>query len=382
MAESQNDPRAIVDAILDDLGSMVDSSELVAHIKQALYRNQGLEEALEECFRAPGPVQANARQASDFRNAARRLWEHISASYNRDEDERVVQLRDRLLALTQRQADWIRSLDQRGLNPRQLPRQEMQQLGQLSGMLNASLDALERDDSADSAQISAMMQTLDQVTSAMENMIAQVETHIDAAGGAEPDVNSPEAEPESIFVLKIALQDIRPPIWRRIRVPGNYTLFELHMIVQDVMEWEDYHLHAFQIKGVTYMDPEQIDDLEGAEDETVVTLDALGLREKQKFSYTYDFGDDWRHTVTVEKIIPAIDADEDERYSIHCLAGRRACPPEDCGGPWGYSELLELLQRSEEELDDEDIERLEWLGDSFDPEAFDLQEINDILDEY
>ncbi|TVQ41640.1 MAG: plasmid pRiA4b ORF-3 family protein [Spirochaetaceae bacterium] len=216
----------------------------------------------------------------------------------------------------------------------------------------------------------------------MRNLIEEVEAHIGSDSQKQSDNNSPDAEPESIFVLKVTLQDIRPPIWRRVRVPGNYTLYELHMIIQDVMEWEDYHLHAFRINGVNFMDPEQVDDLDGAEDETVVTLDALMLRQKQKLSYTYDFGDNWRHTIMVEQIVPAVDADEDERYSVRCLAGRRACPPEDCGGPWGYADLLELLQRPEAELDSDEAERLEWLGESFDPEAFDLQEINDTLDEY
>jgi len=172
-----------------------------------------------------------------------------------------------------------------------------------------------------------------------------------------------------IYQIKIALDGIRPPIWRRVQVPAEMTLADLHDVIQLAMGWEDCHLHEFQIGHDRYgvlMDDDFGSDLDA--DEAEVRLADEITREKAKFRYTYDFGDDWRHTLTVEKIL---EADPNVAYPV-CLTGKRACPPEDCGGPWGYESLLEAKKHPK---DPRCAELLEWAGD-FDPEAFDLNAVN------
>lgn len=180
-------------------------------------------------------------------------------------------------------------------------------------------------------------------------------------------------KPTQIYQIKVALDNIRPPIWRRILVPGNTTLLKLHDILQIVMGWEDYHLHMFTIEGLIYGNPadDEYGDL-GTINEASHKLRQVIHYEGQRFSYEYDFGDSWDHTLLVEKILSP---QAGVRYPI-CLKGKRACPPEDVGGVWGYENFLEAIR---DPSHDEHEEYLEWVGGEFDPEAFDLDEINSRL---
>ena len=173
-----------------------------------------------------------------------------------------------------------------------------------------------------------------------------------------------------IYQIKVTLDDTRPPIWRRILVPGNTTLLKLHDILQIVMGWEDYHLHMFTIEGFIYGDPadDEYGDL-GTIDEANYKLSKVIHREGQRLSYEYDFGDSWDHTLLVEKILPL---QEGIHYPL-CLKGKRACPPEDVGGVWGYENFLEAIRDPDH---NEHEEYLAWMGGEFDPEAFDPEEIN------
>jgi hypothetical protein len=179
---------------------------------------------------------------------------------------------------------------------------------------------------------------------------------------------SPQAP---IYQIKITLQDNNPPIWRRIQVRGNTSLDKLHDILQIVMGWTDSHLHQF-IVGEAYFglpDPEY-DDLPMS-DETQFTLSRITNREGSAFTYEYDFGDSWHHGLLVEKIVPP----KEVQYPI-CLAGERACPPEDVGGIWGYQQFLDALGDPDHPQHEDYIE---WIGGVFDPEAFDLEAVNAAL---
>jgi hypothetical protein len=173
-----------------------------------------------------------------------------------------------------------------------------------------------------------------------------------------------------IYQIKVTLDDTHPPIWRRILVPGNTTLLKLHDILQIVMGWEDYHLHMFTIDESNYGDPadDEWGDL-GTLDEVAYKLNRIIHREGQRFKYEYDFGDSWDHTLLVEKILPP---EEGTRYPL-CLKGKRACPPEDVGGVWGYKNFLDAIRDPDH---NEHEEYLAWVGGKFDPDTFDLEEIN------
>ena len=179
---------------------------------------------------------------------------------------------------------------------------------------------------------------------------------------------APRSTTPGVYQIKVTLKGSRPPIWRRIQVISDTTLAQLHRLLQCVMGWEDAHLSQFVISGIMYGDPRLLGELD-AEDARTVPLATLGLREKVKFLYEYDFGDSWEHELLVEKILPR---DEGKRYPV-CLTGKRACPPEDCGGIWGYASFLEAIRDPEHPEHDE---MLEWVGGEFDPDIFDLDEVN------
>lgn len=175
---------------------------------------------------------------------------------------------------------------------------------------------------------------------------------------------------KKIYQIKVSLVGIKPPIWRRFLVPEKTTLDQLHYILQIVMGWEDYHLHMFTINGQDYCDPQQDPDEElGAGDEAQINLRQIA--EGSDFSYKYDFGDGWQHKLTIEKILPA---GKGVRFP-RCVAGKRACPPEDVGGTGGYAEFLQAI--ADPKHPDYSV-YLEWAA-GFDPEYFDLEQINELL---
>lgn len=174
----------------------------------------------------------------------------------------------------------------------------------------------------------------------------------------------------NIYRIKVTLRHIKPPVWRRIEVPGNVKLPALHEILQSTMGWTNSHLHAFRAGNESYGEPDP-DFPIGMRDERSVTLDSI-VGEGATLVYEYDFGDGWEHDLKVEKVFPA---EQGVQYS-RCTKGKRACPPEDCGGPWGYAELIEILSDPEHE-DHEEMR--EWAGPYFEPEHFDLVETNQLL---
>jgi hypothetical protein len=174
------------------------------------------------------------------------------------------------------------------------------------------------------------------------------------------------ADPRPVYQLKVTLEWSKPPIWRRILLPSTTTLPRLHSILQAAMGWTDSHLHQFVVGQVRYGTPEPEFDPDIL-DERRVPMDRL-LREKgDALVYEYDFGDGWRHLVEVERVLPP------DQCMTHprCIAGERACPPEDVGGVPGYERFLDVIR----DLEDPDhAHYLAWVGDQFDPETFDVEE--------
>jgi hypothetical protein len=172
------------------------------------------------------------------------------------------------------------------------------------------------------------------------------------------------------FELKVTLAGIEPPIWRRVLVPGDMTLEDLHRVIQALMDWEGCHLHQLEINGVEYSAPGA--QVPGCADESSVRVAELDLEEGSTFEYLYDFGDSWFHIVEVE----AVRGDAGGLHGPKLLDGARACPPEDCGGVFGYRRLLQVMQ--EADLPEHE-ELLEWMGGHFDPEEFHKEQIEDRL---
>jgi hypothetical protein len=182
-----------------------------------------------------------------------------------------------------------------------------------------------------------------------------------------------EPGPISIYQLKATLEYIKPPIWRRIQVRGDVTLFKLYKILQAAMGWEDYHLHQFIVGEDYYAIPSPEDPWPmETKNEKRAKLFQVAPVEKARFIYEYDFGDSWRHNILVEKILHP---ERDLEHPI-CLAGKRSRPPEDCGGIGGYYEFLEAIS-DPKHPEHEDM--LDWAGGEFDPERFDKEEINHLL---
>lgn len=173
----------------------------------------------------------------------------------------------------------------------------------------------------------------------------------------------------SIYELEVTLRHISPPIWRRVRVPSDLTLAELHVVLQEALGWTDSHLHQFDVDGRSFGVPDP--DGPAVEDERRVRL-ADVAREGSKLVYEYDFGDGWEHDVIVARVVQGDDC------AFQCTDGRRACPPEDCGGPPGYESLLAALANPD---DPEHDEMREWIGGEFDPQEFDLEVTNANLQE-
>lgn len=176
-----------------------------------------------------------------------------------------------------------------------------------------------------------------------------------------------------VYQLKIALKYIRPPIWRRIEVPGDVTLPKLHLVLQAAMGWTNSHLHQFQV-GKTYYGDSDVDEFGelNLKDESKLRLSQLLTKPKQKIVYEYDFGDGWEHEILLEKVLPR---DLTVEYP-RCLGGARACPPEDCGGVHGYANFLAAIRDPKHEEHDE---YLDWIGGDFDPEEFDVEDFDNAL---
>jgi hypothetical protein len=182
---------------------------------------------------------------------------------------------------------------------------------------------------------------------------------------------------EKVYQLKLSMRGITPQIWRRIQVPDNYTFLDLHNAIQAAMNWEDYHLHEFEMKNPKIGELERIgakgDDYEGfgmpLVPENKAKISKYFTLENKAALYTYDFGDNWEVKVRLEKILPR---NEEIEYPV-CTAGKRASVPEDIGGIWGYENMLEILKDPEHE---EYEDTVEWLGEDFDPEYFDPKDVS------
>jgi len=184
------------------------------------------------------------------------------------------------------------------------------------------------------------------------------------------------------FQFRIQIKDVqKPPVWRKVIVPESFTFEQFHLVIQEAFGWGNYHLFQFSPSGYgsepVIAIPSDDDWEKTALNASDTKLSSVFNTENQKYTYIYDFGDDWEHTILLENILP------EKREKASCITGKGACPPEDCGGPWGYERLKEILKDPKHK---EYKEIKEWIGiedvkDKFHPEKFDIEYVNEILSE-
>lgn len=178
--------------------------------------------------------------------------------------------------------------------------------------------------------------------------------------------------------FKIQLKNVtKPTVWRRVIVPETFTFHDLHMVIQSVFPWDNYHLYMFSPKGygskpIISLPSEGWEETQMNAKRTLLSM--FFFEKKQSFTYIYDFGDDWTHHIILEKIL------SNAVLFPMCTDGKGTCPPEDCGGPWGYQNLRETLS---DPANEEYEEMKEWLGleegQEWNPEGFDLEKANQVL---
>jgi Plasmid pRiA4b ORF-3-like protein len=168
------------------------------------------------------------------------------------------------------------------------------------------------------------------------------------------------------FQIKVTLKHTKPPIWRRLIIAPEIKLDRLHDVLQIAMGWTNSHLYQFETPDGYFADPSF--EREETQSSKKATLKSVLGGPRSHIRYEYDFGDGWDHQILLEKVVEL-----DQPALAFCLGGARSSPPEDCGGPWGYANLLATLKDPKSAEHDSMIE---WVGAEFDPDAFDVEAIN------
>jgi len=187
----------------------------------------------------------------------------------------------------------------------------------------------------------------------------------EVTGALEPTPGS--ARPSVVYRLRITLADIEPAIWRLVEVP-DCSLAELHEVIQIAMGWQNTQMHQFVVNGKHFCQA-LLDDIELGDEEDIRLSQIFKGKKKPLIVYEYDFGDSWQHEITLEK---TLEPDPKVKYP-RCLEGARACPPEDCGGAWGYADFLEAIANPKHK---NHRDMMEWIGGKFNPEKFSVDKVN------
>ncbi len=207
------------------------------------------------------------------------------------------------------------------------------------------------------------------------------EQSMDEKFAARREERLQSASAAEYVVLNVSLEDLDPPVTRKLRVPETMTLGDLHYILQQSFGWDDYHLHSFYIGQTEYtnMDTYQqefIDEVQPQDEESILIKEIPDMG--GKLLYVYDYGDDWRHNISLQKVIPASKVPIEERESAVCLDAQGAAPPEDCGGLPGYQALIEAIKTPASQRNDRQKEIVTWAGE-WSPGNYSIDEINTLL---
>ncbi|VGO20035.1 plasmid pRiA4b ORF-3 family protein [Pontiella sulfatireligans] len=363
--ENPSEPESELDAYFQQLGLSISEAEVEAYMRDALcHEGKSPEDVLARVAEGRTLFFASAEDQEEFHDLWCVLWDEVQQDYSREADP-FGEIRTSFLALNDKAFAVMRQLDARGLGMEIMDNPAFMEFSQLTAMISSALAMFNIPETAHEA-----------LPNPLEGMTGQFDLAIDElANRLLQDAPKQGAAPagDGIYQLKVSLKGAKPPIWRRILVPSATELNDLHYIIQATMGWKNCHLYQFKQGGTFYL-PDPEDDFMGfggfdTEDSAGVRIGVLLRKEKQKIVYEYDFGDSWVHEILLEKIT---EPEDGLAYPI-CIKGMRACPPEDCGGLWGYYNLLEILDHPKCE---EYEQMLEWVGGKIDPEAFDLAAAN------
>ncbi|BBM82661.1 plasmid pRiA4b ORF-3 family protein [Candidatus Uabimicrobium amorphum] len=363
-----------IDGILQDLGVALNEQVVEAFMRDEFYtKRNSLTNALERCL----PMQIiefyDEDQEKSFHKLIKKLWNKTQKSYNVFCDKYAGKYRNKALATLEEYYTWLYSLEKKGIEEKNCPKRETLALGEMQVMLMHLVAGFNSGDSEDLAKQKDMMLALEDIEQSSKAFMEVIEREAKVAMRpilkiVNNHITSLEQD-STVYYLKISLKKSKPLIWRRICVPGNVSLAALHNIIQIVMGWENNHEHCFTIDEVVYGDMNSDYHMK---DEHQHTLNQLIQENKKSFFYEYDFQDSWEHKIVVEKIV----THKDKEVKIKCLAGKNACPPENCGGIYGYEEMLQILKDSS---DPEYLDLQDWL-EGFDPKFFSVKEVNKYLE--
>ncbi len=362
LATEDLEPESELDALLALLGLSVNSDEAEAYMRDALSRGEQSSDAvLGRMIQGRTLHFQTANEQKDFMRLWRELWDKVRSAYLPAKDSHS-EVRAVFLDLNDQCLKVLRELDQTSPDPMAvMTNPATLQLGELSGLIGSVLVVCNQDEE----DVEAFQLPLDKMAESLSLAIEELSGQLQQKGvPASLDVTD-----GSVYQLKVSLKHAKPPIWRRLLVPSDIELNELHGVIQAAFEWTNSHLHQF-VDGRTSYQPEAEED----EFPWMRTVDSAGVhlsdllrKEKDKIVYEYDFGDSWEHEMLLEKVLPA---DPNQALPL-CIKGKRACPPDDCGGIYGYYQMLETLADPNSE---EAEELLAWIGGPINPEAFDLDE--------
>ena len=396
--------------VLEASGILRKESELEAYIREELFQRRGVCEDIEELSRT---VLERIKQGEEFAFAAKilenafnrhfkRLVNRVIRRYNYFADQNVQKTRSQILLVLDDYYAWLHSLDAfDAVDPDQIQLQTFAETAQTISFLAGFLEALNEGDGSEE-ETKTLNSCLPQMRQNLEDMRMEISDDLEQLAAkvkkAPPPLTlvrtgSPASKPEGAprkgreilqfrkaeppppdtpvkaYIMKISLRNIHPPIWRTVLVSGNLCLDQFHDVLQAVMGWHYKHPYEFCINNQCYNEfnlPAETGNLESFNR----PLDSLGLRERQRFTYVYNFVDVWEHEILVAKIA-VLDPEEDDEPEPVCLQGQRACPPEDCGGVRGYKQLLEDLAAPQNKRR-KDLTAFQ----DYDPDAFSVETVN------
>lgn len=364
------EPETELEAFFQLLGLSMDSEDAEAYMRDALAHGiNDPEIVLKRVISGRSLLFPSDEDQAEFQQLWQELWDEVRGNYDKTKDP-LREMRSVFLGLNDQCMRVLREMDQSGIDPYDLiGSPDIMQLGEISAMVHHALIA------GNSSEAEEFPGALDELSQNLSAIIEDLASRL--CTGPIAKAKAPASG--SVYQLKISLKYSKPLIWRRVLVPAAIELEDLHDVIQVVFGWEDCHLHQFIDGRTRYQEVDAEQEMFGMMRDVVdsdgVQLRSLLRKAKDKIVYEYDFGDSWEHEIVLEKVLKS----NPKQQLPLCVKGKLACPPEDCGGLPGYYNLLETFAGPDSE---EKEEMLEWCCDPIDPEAFDLDAINERLEEW